>query len=219
MNELKIKLSPLMILAACILPLAIIIAAVPSSAIHKDDVVSPDALLQSFNDGVHYVTPDVVADVLVQKDPSYLLIDVRNAEAYNEFHLPNAINIPLHDILAPEWQDYLNQDVRTNVFYSNGTVEANQAWMLCKLRGYQNNYVLQGGLNFWAQTIMNPQKPDQTAPDDEMAKYNFRKAANTALGGGSLEEVASTASSSKPAGSVPAATPSKKKKRTSGGCS
>ena len=58
-----------MILAACLLPLAIIIAAVPSSAIHKDEVVSPDELLQSFNDGVHYVTPDVIADVLVQNEP------------------------------------------------------------------------------------------------------------------------------------------------------
>lgn len=219
MSETKLKLTPLMILTACILPLAIIIAAVPTSALHKNEVVSPDALLQSFIDGVHYVAPDVVADAIVQKDPGYVIIDVRTSDQYNEFHLPNAINIPLHDILSEQWQDYLDQDAFTNVFYSNGTVEANQAWMLCRLRGYRNNYVLQGGLNFWAQTIMDPQKPELTAPDDEMAKYNFRKAANAAMGGGVLEEATVSPQAATPLTPKPAATDAKKKKRTSGGCS
>lgn len=220
MDEQKFKITPLVLLAAFVLPLAIIIAAVPSSALRKNEQVPTEALLQSFNDGAHYIGPEVIADALVQKDPSYLLIDVRGVDAYNEFHLPNAINIPLHDLLSEEWQDYLNQDVRTNVFYSNGTVEANQAWMLCRLKGYQNNYVLKGGLNYWAQTIMNPQQPSLTEPDDEMARYNFRKAAGAALGGGGSLEEATLGAESKPASPKPMIVPvEKKKKRAGGGCS
>jgi len=211
----KKQIKPLVILAVFILPLAIIIAAVPPSSLKKNELLSPNALLQSFNDGVFYIQPDVIADVLVKQDPSYQIIDVRTPEEFNVFHIPNSINIPLHDILSEEWTDYINQDVYTNVFYSNGTVKANQAWMMCRVRGYQNNYVMQGGLNAWAETIMNPTKPSSTASDDEFAKYNFRKAANSALGGGKLEE----ASAEVPAATKPRAPIKKKKKRAVGGCS
>ena len=47
------------------------------------------------------------------------------------------------DLLEEQWKDYLNQDLRYNVFYSNSTVNANQAWMLTRQLGYQNNFVLQ----------------------------------------------------------------------------
>lgn len=217
MKDIIKKIPPLVILIIFLLPLAIIIAAVPQSSINKNEVISPDQLLQTFNDGVQYMNSDEIADALVQKDPTFVLIDVRTVEEYNEFHLPHAINIPLHDILSDQWRDVLDQDVYTNVFYSTGTVNANQAWMMCQLKGYKNNYVLQGGLNNWAETIMNPTKPLQTASDDEIAKYNFRNAANAALGGGKLEQSQSATPSS--SGSKPVIQMQKKKKRASGGCS
>ena len=72
------------------------------------------------------------------------------------FIFQEPLNIPLSSLLDDQWKDYLHQDLRYNVFYSNGTVNANQAWMLTRQLGYQNNYVLQGGLNYWVETIMNP---------------------------------------------------------------
>ncbi len=35
---------------------------------------------------------------------------------------PGAINIPLADLLSDQYTDILNQDVKMNVFYSNGTL-------------------------------------------------------------------------------------------------
>jgi len=102
------------------------------------------------------------------------------------------------------------------VFYSNGSLVANEAWMVTRQLGYTNNYVLEGGLNYWFDAFMNPQKPASTSPDEEFAKYDFRKSAGAALGGGSA--VITTQSQSSSPSPKPAVKPAAKKKKAAGGC-
>ena len=65
--------------------------------------------------------------------------------------------------------------------------------------GWENNYVMEGGLNYWAEVIMNPIPPAQTSPDEEIARYLFRKAASSALSTGATTDTsASTAPLAKP---------------------
>jgi rhodanese-related sulfurtransferase len=207
------NIHPRILLALFIVPLGVILAFVPANTTHPYKL-SPEDLLEHVNSGMQYFSPDEVAHMLVSKDPSLVLIDVRSEDEYEKFHLQGAINIPLSSLLDPQWTNYLNQDLRYNVFYSNGTVNANQAWMLCRQLGYRNNYVLQGGLNYWAETIMNPEAPASTSPNEELAKYDFRKGAGQALGGGASLE----ASSSNAAPALPKIAPRPKKKRVQGGC-
>jgi rhodanese-related sulfurtransferase len=206
------NLNPRVLLALFIIPLGMILAFVPANTTHPYKL-SPKDLLEHVNSGMQYFSPDEVAHMLVSKDPSLVLIDVRAETEYEKFHLPGSINIPLSSLLDDQWQDYVNQDLRYNVFYSNGTVNANQAWMLTRQLGYQNNYVLQGGLNYWVETIMNPEKPASTSPNEEIAKYDFRKGAGQALGGGAMIE-----SSDQAAPQLPKIAPRPKKKRVEGGC-
>lgn len=201
------------LLAAIVIPLGIIIAAVPENTTSPYKLTA-EQLLEELKEGTQFINPDEVAHMLVSKDPSLQIIDVRSADQFDKFSLPNAIHIPLSDILNPDYEDYINQDVKLNVFYSNGTTDANQAWILARQLGYKNNYVLQGGLNYWTETIMNPEAPDENNPNDEIAKYNFRKGAGSALGGASLEvNTSAPVKSSKPP-------INKKKKKTGvqGGC-
>jgi len=200
-------------LALAIIPLGIIIAAVPENTTRPYKLTAPQ-LLDEVKEGMQFVSTDEVADMLIQKDPSLQLIDVRDKDSFDKYHLPGAINIPLADILSVENEDYLNQDVKMNVFYSNGTTSSNEAWMITRQLGYINNYVMQGGLNHYAETIMNPQKPASTSPDDEFARYDFRKGASAALGGGTLN----TASENAPAAPKPVIKKRPKKKRVAGGC-
>ncbi len=206
------NLNPRVLLALFIIPLGMILAFVPANTTHPYKL-SPKDLLEHVNSGMQYFTPDEVAHMVVTKDPSLVLIDVRAETEYEKFHLPGAINIPLSSLLDDQWTDYINQDLRYNVFYSNGTVNANQAWMLTRQLGFTNNYVLQGGLNYWVETIMNPEKPASTSPNEEIAKYDFRKGAGQALGGGALIE-----SSDQLAPELPKIAPRPKKKRAEGGC-
>jgi sulfur-carrier protein adenylyltransferase/sulfurtransferase len=209
-------MKPLTILAIPFLILGFVIAMVPKNTT-KPYKLTSEQVLKEIQEGSQLVTPDVVADMLVKKDPTLQLIDVRTPAEFEKYSLEGAINIPLSEILSDKWTDVLDQGTKMNVFYSNSTLEANEAWMLTRQFGYQNNYVLQGGLNYWTETITNPFPPANTSPDEEIAKYNFRKAAGKVLGGGDSLGTAPS-SDAKSAGSKPAVAPKKKKKGASGGC-
>ena len=207
-------MKPLKLLALFVIPLGIIIAAVPPDRV-KHFRLTADELLQEAGAGVQIVSPDVVADMLVQKDPSLRLIDVRTPEEFDAYHMEGAVNIPLSSLLSDEYTDILNQEAYMNVFYSNGSVYANQAWMLTRQLGYENNFVLEGGLNYWFGNILSPQAPSQTSPNEEFAKYDFRKSAAAALGGGSIVTTEGGATAVK---AVKPAVTAKAKKKPAGGC-
>jgi sulfur-carrier protein adenylyltransferase/sulfurtransferase len=209
-------MKPLHFLTLILFILALIIALVPQNTTRPYKLTA-EQLLSEIRTGTQFVSPDEVADKIVQKDPSIQLIDVRNPREFDMFNLPGAINIPLQDILSEGNSEILNQGTRMNIFYSNGSTEANEAWLLTRQLGYQNNYVLQGGLNYWMETILNPLKPGSVISNDEIARYDFRKAASMALGGGEVSSIAPAASSSA-ATPKPGVVPVKKKKKASGGC-
>ncbi|MDA3821539.1 MAG: rhodanese-like domain-containing protein [Bacteroidales bacterium] len=202
------------ILAIVYIPLAFILAFAPIKT-NKPNILTSDELLEEVNSSVQFTTPDIVADRIIQKDPFLQLIDVRTPEEFEKFSLPGAINIPLSQLLSAEYADLLDQSDYTNVFYSNGTVSSSQAWILTRMNGYENNYVLMGGLNYWAETIMNPEAPPSTSPDEEIAKYNFRKGASQVLGGAASSAEASQSILSAPKLIIKKST---KKKRVQGGC-
>ncbi|WP_172677376.1 rhodanese-like domain-containing protein [Marinifilum fragile] len=202
-----------LILASVFIPLGIIIAAIPENTTKQFKLTAED-LLGEVKDGTQFVSTDEIADMLVQKDPSLQLIDVRSQAEFEKYSLPGAINIPLTQILSNEYEGYINQGVKMNVFYSNGNLKANEAWMLARQLGYENNFVMQGGLNYWAETILNPEAPKSVMADDEIAKYDFRKGASAALGGGNAM-VTNTNTEKNP---KPTIKKRKKKKRAAGGC-
>jgi rhodanese-related sulfurtransferase len=194
--------------------LGLIIAAVPQNTTLPYKLTAGQMLEQS-NNRVHYYSPEEVADIIIQDDPEFQLIDVRPQDEYEKFSLPKAINIPLTDILADEYRDILNQDVRRNIFYSNGTVDATKAWMIVSQLGWENNYVMEGGLNYWAEVIMNPLPPASVSANEEIAKYQFRKAAGQILSGNteaSTDAVSTTEIAKPPIKRRP------QRKRVEGGC-
>ncbi len=192
--------------------LGLIIAAIPQNTTHPYKISAEELLIEA-NSRNQYFSPEELADLLIKKDPSIQLIDVRDPEEYEKYSLPNALNIPLSSLLSDEWADYIDQDAVMNIFYSNGSLKANEAWLITRQIGYENNYVLEGGLNYWAEAILNPEAPPSTSPNEEFAKYDFRKGASMALGGGALSSTTSSSKSAKPK-----ITPRKKKKRAAGGC-
>jgi rhodanese-related sulfurtransferase len=194
--------------------LGVVIAMVPENTT-KPYKLTAEAMLVEVQGAAEMVSADDVAHWVISKDPSLQLIDVRTPDEFDKYHLEGAINIPLSVILRDEYRDYLDQGVKMNVLYSNGTLISHQAWMILRQLGFKNNYVLQGGLNYWFDTIMNPQEPSTLAANEEFAKYDFRKAASSALGGGGA--VALTAPTQTQA-EKPKVVRTKKKKAPQGGC-
>lgn len=201
------------IISIIFLGLGLIIAAVPQNTTLPYKLTAKQMLEQS-NNRVQYYSPEEVANIIIQKDPEFQLIDVRSPDEFEKFSLPGAINIPLSEILSDENRDYLDQDIKLNILYSNGTVDATKAWMIMSQLGWENNYIMEGGLNYWADVIMNPLPPASANPNEEIARYQFRKAAGQALSGeASVEKTESAVQVAKPA-----IKRRPQKKRVQGGC-
>ncbi len=194
--------------------LGVVIAMVPENTT-KPYKLTAEQMLVEVQGAAEMVTADEVAHWIISKDPSLQLIDVRTPDEFQKFHLEGAVNVPLSTIMKDEYRDYVDQGIKMNVLYSNGTLGSHQAWMILRQLGFENNYVLQGGLNYWFDTIMNPQAPSVTSADEEFAKYDFRKAASGVFGGGGA--AALTAPTQKKA-SKPKVVRKKKKKAPAGGC-
>ncbi len=160
----------------------------------------------------HIISIDEMANALINNDPEYQLIDLRSEEEFNKFSIPGAMNIPFDKLFTEEFIPYVDQVARKNVFYSNGTTLSSEAWMLTKQKGFQNNYILVGGLNNWYATILNPQEPQSTDGEEAFAKYQARLGAKQFFTGEGSSSAASTLQPKKPI-------PRKKKKMVAGGCS
>jgi len=207
------KMNARIILALIFVPVAFVLAFAPAKT-NKPFKLTASELLDEVNSSVQYKFPDEIADRLIQQDPFLILVDVRSPEEYEKFSLPGAINIPLPQLLTDDNLSILSQTDFEHVFFSNGTVSAAEAWMITRQLGYENNFVLMGGLNYWAEVIMNPEQPASTSPNDEIAKYDFRKGASMVLGGGAEASQQSVISAPKP----PVVANTQKKKRVAGGC-
>jgi len=160
----------------------------------------------------HIISVDEMADAIINNDPYYQLIDLRSPAEFNAYSLPGAVNIPFEKLFDAKWAPYIDQVARKNVFYSNGSTLSSEAWMLTRQKGIKNNYILEGGLNHWIATILNPAAPDPTEGDEAIRSFQARLGARQYFSGES-----STASSATNAPKKPV--PAKKKTKVAGGCS
>lgn len=148
----------------------------------KQEGIRSKQLLSHAISTERYISTDQLSHILISQDPSFILVDVRDEASYNNYALPNAINIPLSKLLDEDSLTYLNQDQFDVVFYSNDSFYADQAWMLCNRLGFKNLHVLKGGLNTWYSTIINPSEPSEAMPEADFKLYATRKAASMYYG-------------------------------------
>jgi len=175
---------------------------------------NPDQLYLDLIETTRYFTVEEVAQMIISQDPSIQLIDVRSEKYYDKFTLNGAINIPLKDILNPDNLAYLDQDVYSTILFSNGSGDADVAWMLATRLGYQNVFVMQGGMNSWVEDILQPEDNSVIwdRVDDQL--YQYRKGASIYFGGKAVgdDEAAVKVKAKKPV-------LRRKKKEVEGGCS
>ena len=177
---------------------------------HYDSLeLTAQELLYETNKKGNFYKIDKLADLLINQDPSIVLIDVRDSIQFSKYHFPNAINIPFKKMFNDENLGYIDQLSTNNIFYSNGTSLATKAWVLTKLKGYNNNYILEGGLNEWFNKIINVKDPGYEASIEEQELFSFRSAVKSHFTGSKL----STKKINKSRKKV-----KRKRKKAGGGC-
>ncbi len=100
------------------------------------------------------VTVDQLATWLIEGRNDFLLVDVREAGAFAQYHIPSAVNVPLAALAS----DFVAHNERL-VVYDDGGVSAAQAWMLLRSLGYPATRLLSGGLPEWKNTVLYPNAP------------------------------------------------------------
>ncbi len=190
-----------------------LIAAILPEKDYSSQELDAKQLLHEIQVENYMISADEIAEALINEDPEYQLIDVRSEEEFKQYSLPGAINIPFEKLFDEESLAYIDQIARKNVFYSNGTTKASEAWMLAKQKGFQNNYILRGGLNNWYKTIIEPNEP--ASADDVEAYYEYQ----ARLGAKQFFTGQGAAQSSGAKKKARAPIKRKKKKMVAGGCS
>ena len=136
------------------------------------------ALLATITEGKNLMTPDELAYLLINNPKQIRMIDVRDEEAFNLFHLPGSVRIPLNLVTDKGYSDIFNGRQKKTILVSNGGVEASRAFVLLSRKGYDHLYVLDGGLNGFVETIfIDNDPPEGLTAFDEISKYRFRKKA------------------------------------------
>ena len=168
------------ILAAILILLAGGLVLLPKYQKHEG--IKPELLVSHAISTERYMSTDRLAHILINQDPSFILIDVRDEKSFAGYTLPNAINIPLEKLLDEDSKTYFNQNQYNVVLFSNDNFYADQAWILCTRLGYKNMRVLKGGINEWYTTNINPLKPADNMQATDFELYATRKAASMFFG-------------------------------------
>lgn len=158
-----------------LLSLGFILAFLPSPD-KASLIIKPDKVLQSAQDINSTIDADKLAKLLIAEDSTLQVIDVRSAKEFAQFSIPGSIGLPYTDIVKhPDTlRNILNRGYSHNIFYSNGDLESNYAFVLSRGMGFKNVFVLGNGLNGWFRDIMNSKFEGQKITARENALFEIR---------------------------------------------
>ena len=102
--------------------------------------VTPNNLLLESVNSNRFIQPDELAKVIIGEDPSYLLVDLRDANQYEKFTLPGAINIPVDQIGS---QTAKLKGANQIIVFCRSGARSGQAKAILESKGFTN--VTNGG--------------------------------------------------------------------------
>jgi len=108
---------------------------------------------------VDHVSPEQLADWIIQGRADYRLIDLRTPADFGQYHIPGAENVPITGLAD---HGLLRND--KIVLYSEGGIHSAQAWFLLRAKQYAGVYILRGGLQEWKDSVLFPSLPADATP-------------------------------------------------------
>jgi rhodanese-related sulfurtransferase len=199
------------ILVALVLAIVILFLPGQDSKKYRFD---PQTIARSIEESEDQIDPKTLSEWVIEGRRDFMLIDIRDSEAFEQGHIKGAENIPMSQLLQKDTLDELPQD-KLMVIYSNGSSHAAQAWLVMNTAGF-DSYMLEGGFNYWNRVIMNPKVPAGEVSDDEILRYKTQLAVKSYFGGDSTMVSGQVSSLDKPKTKKIIHKPRKKKKKLKG---
>jgi rhodanese-related sulfurtransferase len=123
---------------------------------------------QSIARSEDHVAVKDLADLIIQETGDFILIDVRDAGAYQAGHIKTARSLPLTELLSAEAIDGLEAG-RKLILYSEESANAAQAAAVLRLAG-RDAYSLTGGYQQWLGYMTEPASASAGGDAHEQAK-------------------------------------------------
>ena len=139
--------------------------------------VDPSTLVSSVMDEDPFFSVDQVARFVIFEDSTVQLIDLRSRSEFNSFNIPGAINIPFDEFFKMKPETWLYNKSVSYVFYSNDDTYSSYALVLSRGLGYENCFVMKGGLNEWYENVMNSKFSGDKISPRENALFETRSRA------------------------------------------
>jgi rhodanese-related sulfurtransferase len=89
------------------------------------------------------------------------VVDLRSAAEFKELQIPGAQNLSITRLAAERLPR-----TGTIVLYSEGGTHAAQAWVLLRMQGYRNVFVLREGIYEWMARVMEPRLAVDATPEE-----------------------------------------------------
>jgi rhodanese-related sulfurtransferase len=156
--------------------LSLMLALLPLTA-NRSFTAKPADLLAEVLDKEASFTADQVAGFIVREDTAYQLIDLRSAEEFRNQAIPGAVNVPYPEFIKSDPDLWLSNIKIRTIFYSTGELEADYALVYARGLGYENSYVLAGGIPEWIRTVMDTKFEGERITARENALFETRKRA------------------------------------------
>jgi len=154
-------------------------------------------LLARVEAGLDHIEPTELADRMMKGEPGLLVVDVRTDKEFQRFHLLGALNIAISD-LSETLKPHKNKGLI--ILYSNGMTHPAQAADALYRMGYENVYILTGGLKGFIETCLKPVSLRSEPVPAELAarikdwrSFFYADKAHAATGFSSAETAASPA--------------------------
>ncbi len=110
---------------------------------------------------------------IMHGDSRLRVIDLRPNSEFEVFHVPGAQRSSMRDLSTAALPKN-----STVVLYSEGGTHAAQAWVLLRIRGYRDVFVLREGMYEWASRVMEPRLATDATASERM---EFERAAKLSL--------------------------------------
>jgi len=162
--------------SALLILLSLILALLPLTA-NRSFSANPTDLLSGVLGEDVALTADQVAELIVREDPAYLLIDLRPSEEFRKQAIPGAVNVPYPEFIKSDPDQWLgNENIRV-IFYSEGDLESDYALVYARGLGYENSFVMAGGITEWIRTVIETRFTGERITARENALFETRRRA------------------------------------------
>ena len=163
-------------ISALLVLLSLILALLPLTA-NRSFSGKPGVILSEVLDESTSFTADQVADLIVREDTAFQLIDLRPAEEFRKQAIPGAVNVPYYEFIKSDPEKWLgNRNIRA-IFYASGDMESDYALVYARGLGYENSFVMDGGLTEWITTVIETKFTGERITARENALFETRRRA------------------------------------------